>query len=84
MSSIDQQGLSWRRSFACANGECVEVAYWDDLVFVRNSRASDVILEVRRSQWERFLADVMIGGSSLSSLGRMGTESSEDAPQGPG
>lgn len=62
VSSIEQQALSWRKSSACANGDCVEVAYGEDRVLVRNSRTADIILEVPRSRWPAFLADVIAQG----------------------
>ena len=59
MSSIKQQSLSWRRSSACASGECVEVAYCEDRVLVRSSAAPDIALEVPCSTWVEFIAYVI-------------------------
>lgn len=48
--------LPWRRSSACANSECVEVAVRADEVLVRSSRAPQAILTLPRPAWQAFLA----------------------------
>jgi Domain of unknown function (DUF397) len=58
VSSIEQRALSWRRSSACTNGDCLEVAYFQDQVFIRNSRSPDVVIEASRPEWEAFVQDV--------------------------
>ncbi len=60
VSPFEQRALSWRRSSFCANGDCVEVAYWEDRVLVRNSKNPDIVLDVSRSEWEAFLRDISV------------------------
>jgi hypothetical protein len=72
VSSTDKQSLFWRRSSLCANGECVEVAYRGDIVLVRNSGASDIILEVGPAHWEQFITNIVT--RRHSSLGLRGSD----------
>jgi Domain of unknown function (DUF397) len=46
----------WRRSSACANGECVEVALREDQVLVRSSRSPQAVLALPRPAWQALLA----------------------------
>src|SRR5687767_9482824 len=41
--------IEWRRSSACANGNCVEVAYELERVFVKDSRGAAI--ELREDVW---------------------------------
>lgn len=56
--SIERRIESWRRSTACASGECVEVSYWRGRVLVRNSKVPEVMLRFSRSEWQAFMAHV--------------------------
>lgn len=78
VSSIELRALSWRRSSACVNGDCLEVAYFQDQVFIRNSRSSEVVIEASRPEWEAFVQDIpAIEASAPSDLGpQQDTESS--------
>jgi hypothetical protein len=58
--SANQQSLPWRRSSACAQGDCVEVAYCDDRVLMRNSAEPEVVLEMARSTWAELISSDMI------------------------
>jgi Domain of unknown function (DUF397) len=70
VSSADQPAMSWRRSSACANGDCVEVAYLDDRVYVRGSQKPGTTLVVRRCTWARFLAQLKTEENSRPALAR--------------
>jgi hypothetical protein len=61
--------LSWRKSSASANGDCVEVALAKDSVFVRDSkqRITD-ILQFTPSEWRAFLLGVRAGEFDLENL----------------
>jgi hypothetical protein len=49
-------GLVWRKSSYTANGTCVEVAFFADLIFVRNSRAEHgPALVFTQAEWKAFL-----------------------------
>ena len=75
MRSIDQRALSWRRSSACASGECVEVAYWKYRIFIRNSALTGTVLEVAPSAWQALLTDVAMSPGFLGSDYRARPES---------
>lgn len=64
--SIDQRALSWCRSSACASGECVEVAYREGRILVRNSGVPGTVLEVTRFGWQALLTDIVTDPNSLS------------------
>lgn len=64
MSMAYQCPLHWRRSTACANGECVEVAYWEDLILVRSSRKPGTVVSFSRPQWRAFVAGMAISVTS--------------------
>lgn len=51
----------WRRSRACANGECVEVAALADGVALRSSRSPDVVLTFTKTEWREFLRGIEAG-----------------------
>jgi hypothetical protein len=51
----------WRRSRACANSECVEVAALAGGVAVRGSQIPDVVLTFTKAEWGAFLRGVKAG-----------------------
>ena len=51
----------WRRSRACANSECVEVAPLAGEVAVRGSRSPDTVLTFTQVEWRAFLRGVKAG-----------------------
>jgi hypothetical protein len=57
----------WRKSTASgANGDCVEVAFTNDSVYLRNSRTtSDSLLTFSHSEWAAFLTGVYRGEFDL-------------------
>ena len=58
MSSIELRALSWQGSSACVNGDCLEVAHFQDQVFIRNSRSPNVVIAASRPEWEAFVRDI--------------------------
>jgi hypothetical protein len=58
VSTVNQRPLHWRKSTACANDECVEVAYWEDRVLVRSSRKPEIAVRFTGPQWRVFLSNV--------------------------
>lgn len=52
----------WRKSSFSQNGDCVEVAFSDEGIFVRNSRRPrGGVLEFNDREWLAFLAGVRHG-----------------------
>ncbi len=53
----------WRKSSACSSGQCVEVAFIDQLVAVRDSKQQGVgpVLIFSRDEWSAFLTGVTSG-----------------------
>lgn len=65
--------LSWRKSSASAQGNCVEVAVSPDseIVYVRNTRdRHGGTLNFTRAEWEAFLAGADGGEFTISRLGQ--------------
>ncbi len=59
---MHNQQLTWRRSSACSNAACVEVADQHDTVLVRDSRqASSPVLEFDHGAWAGFVAGLKGG-----------------------
>jgi Domain of unknown function (DUF397) len=56
---VTQRQLSWRKSTACVTGECVEVAYWKDLVLVRSSREPEIVVPFPRRRWQAFMTSII-------------------------
>jgi hypothetical protein len=56
---VTQRLLRWRRSAACVTGECVEVAYWEDLILVRSSRTPEIVVPFPRPQWQEFITGIV-------------------------
>jgi hypothetical protein len=52
---------AWRRSRACANTECVEVAALAGEVAMRSSQSPNVILTFTEAEWRQFVLGVKAG-----------------------
>lgn len=62
MTSSDPDDRAWRRSSASSQGECVEVAFSEQLVLVRQSRnPTGAMLSFTLAEWAAFLAGVRNG-----------------------
>jgi len=62
MSRTDQVSTAWRKSSASGNGDCVEVAFNDGHVLVRDSKdPHSPALSFTRSEWRAFLTGVRDG-----------------------
>jgi hypothetical protein len=58
----DLSSAVWRRSRHCANGSCVEVAYLDTQIAMRDSKHQDgPVLRFTPSEWTAFLDGVRTG-----------------------
>jgi hypothetical protein len=70
MSSRPHDGLLWRKSRASAQGNCVEVATADALIYVRDSKAASAgpTLAFTKSEWTAFLTGVRNGEFNLEEL----------------
>jgi hypothetical protein len=59
---VDLGDVRWTRSTRCDNSNCVEVAFIDDLVVVRNSAEPfGPMLLHTRAEWAAFTAAVKAG-----------------------
>lgn len=62
MAGSQQTDIIWRKSTASGAGECVEVAFADELVLVRSSRDRlGSVLSFSRQEWEAFVEGVNNG-----------------------
>lgn len=62
MPMNSREPLTWRRSTRCATGACVEVAFIEDGVLVRDSKApTEPALKFSRTEWMAFTAGVRAG-----------------------
>ena len=53
---------AWRRSLRCEAGSCVEVAFLDEAVAVRDSKVSrGPLLQFPHSEWQAFVAGIRAG-----------------------
>ncbi|GIH52325.1 protein of unknown function [Microbispora rosea] len=60
--SSDPAELIWRKSSASVGGECVEVAFGPNLVYVRDSNDENgPVLRFSRPDWVAFIAGVRLG-----------------------
>jgi hypothetical protein len=48
--------LDWRRSSTCDSDTCAEIAIWDNMAYLRNSRDTDRYLVFDAKEWRSFLA----------------------------
>jgi len=62
----DLATATWLRSARCTNGSCVEVAFLDGKVAVRDSKDKDgPVLWFTSSEWNVFLKNVRNGNGDL-------------------
>jgi Domain of unknown function (DUF397) len=62
VTDSETTGIVWRKSTASDSGQCVEVAFIDESVLVRNSKTpSGPILCFSRHEWAAFLGNVTNG-----------------------
>jgi hypothetical protein len=54
-------GLIWHRSTACADNACVEVAFSQDEVMMRNSERPESVTRHSREEWTAFLQGIAHG-----------------------
>ena len=57
MPAADRPRALWHKSRSCNSSECVEVAFRDDCVLVRDSKHPEVSLKITQSEWRSFIAD---------------------------
>jgi len=62
--SVDR-GLAWRKSRACSDSACIEVARDGDVVLVRNSERPADITRHTRAEWTAFVDGVKTGEFEL-------------------
>lgn len=66
MADLDRTHIVWRKSEASESGGCVEVAFVDASVLVRQSRdPSGPILRFSHSEWSAFLVGARSGSFDL-------------------
>jgi hypothetical protein len=54
--------LAWRKSTYSSNGTCVEIAFGNGSVFVRDSKNQErAVLEFTPAEWDAFLRGVYAG-----------------------
>lgn len=54
------RSLAWRKSQKSQQGDCVEVARFDDAVFVRDSKdRAGPRLQFTSGQWHAFIRDIL-------------------------
>lgn len=69
MSAAYDRRLSWRKSCACTNGDCLEIARSGDAVLVRNSRTPSVVLRFPLTAWQDFTTAVAIRQGARDQVG---------------
>jgi predicted secreted Zn-dependent protease len=57
--------VQWHRSSQCTNGACVEIAWLDKIVAIRNSAAPSTVIISTREDWARFVAGIKDGSFSV-------------------
>jgi hypothetical protein len=72
MKTPDFSGAKWRKSQASDSGGCVEVAYVDGVVGVRDTKQAGAgpILAFNEREWSAFLTGVANGEFTLDELSR--------------
>jgi hypothetical protein len=62
MTETGKDGFRWRRSSACADHACVEVAEAGAYVYLRDGKQpDDAVLRFSRAEWEAFLSGTKAG-----------------------
>jgi Domain of unknown function (DUF397) len=62
MKECSNPCLIWRRSSACADNTCVEVADGGNWVYLRDSKEiGGAVLRFTRSEWSAFQAGMRLG-----------------------
>jgi hypothetical protein len=62
LTESERPGLVWQKSTASTSGDCLEVAFAEDAVLVRNSRqSSGPVLSFTISEWNAFLTGARNG-----------------------
>jgi hypothetical protein len=62
MNTCDSAVAKWRKSSFSQNGDCVEIAFKDEEVLIRDSkRPGESVLVFTYSEWSAFLAGVRSG-----------------------
>ncbi|MFI5915429.1 DUF397 domain-containing protein [Dactylosporangium sp. NPDC051541] len=56
-----EQSLDWRKSSLCEAGNCIEVAWADTEILIRDSQRPEQVLQVSRSDWDAFASGVARG-----------------------
>jgi len=82
MSGVDQFGLEWRKATASGNGgsNCVEVAFHEEAVLVRNSRhSSGPMLVFTANEWAAFLDGARRGEFDAAGAAAAATAAGMDA-----
>ena len=55
----------WQKSTKCAAGNCVEVGFHGDTIYVRNSTNPDgPVLQFTKAEWDAFVKEVR-GGTNV-------------------
>jgi hypothetical protein len=63
MSDFNQVVLKWRKSTFSATGDCVEVAFGSESVYLRDSKDPyGTMLTFAPSEWSAFLINLRNGG----------------------
>lgn len=68
----DWNKASWRKSSTSDSGGCVEIAYLDGVVGVRDTKAKGAgpVLEFTKIEWRAFLAGIRNGEFELDELAK--------------
>jgi hypothetical protein len=67
---VDLAGAAWRKSSRSGSNGCVEIAFLDGRIAVRNSRdRGGPVLLFSPKEWEAFLARVLRGEFDLARTG---------------
>jgi hypothetical protein len=68
MAEPGRTSIEWRKSESSVNGDCVEVAFVDQSVLVRNSKdRAGPVLSFTHSEWTAFLTGARNGTFDLRS-----------------
>jgi len=66
MNEAAGRDLDWRRSTACADHACAEVAVDVEFVYVRDGKMPDgAVLRFTRAEWEAFVRGMKSGDFDL-------------------